>query len=110
MSDEEVRLRTNTSIPPSAITMRRSIFLSSPSSSGSQRLENDAKYFIENLPEPPETYYFTERQRFAQMCFFRDKKEGLAPPSIETNVDLYNATIIAVRKFFTLFWRYWFCL
>ncbi|CAF1338839.1 unnamed protein product [Adineta steineri] len=62
----------------------------------STRPENDAKYLVENLPVPPELFHFTDRQQYEQICFFQEMKDELLHPRLDKNVDLYNATIVAV--------------
>ncbi len=63
------------------------------------RLELDAKYLVDQVPDPPEGYLFTDRQKYDQLQFFRTMKDQLLSSSVNTMVDLYNAAIIAVCKY-----------
>jgi len=50
---------------------------------------------IEKLPVPPEGFCFSNRQLLKQFEYFRDCGDSNMP---NRNVDLYNATIVAVSK------------
>lgn len=68
-----------------------------PVQSTSTRLQVEAKYLADQVPDPPEGYVFTDRQKHEQIQFFRTMKDQqLSPTSFQTMVDLHNATMIAV--------------
>ncbi len=88
MSNAEGIVRKNTMKSPSSPT--------GVSPSGSVRIQAYAKYLADNIADPPESYIFTERQKYNQRRFFREGKDQDILSRTETNVDLYNATIVAV--------------
>ena len=55
-----------------------------------------AEHLANCVPTPPLAYSFSHRQWEEQKFFFQDGKD-LAPITSE-NVDLYNATVVAVCK------------
>ena len=93
---EDAATRLDSTIPPSHLRSA-SIELGGRHS----RNEDDVKYLVDSLLQPPPSYIYTTRQNYAQKIFFRAMKDQL---SSETNVDLYNASIVAVcmyiRKLF----------
>jgi len=93
MTNDEAEARVNTIVPPSYRRAHSQL-------TQTTRLKADAKYLADNLPDPPESFTFTERQKFGQMCFFYEMKDQLSSPSLNTNVDLYNASIVAVCMYF----------
>ena len=62
------------------------------------RSDREIQTYIDHLPSPPRGCRFSQRQRDEQYLFFKNKRD-LIPPSV--HLDLYNATIIFVRKSFT---------
>ncbi len=58
--------------------------------------DQEASSYMNNLPPlPSENYTFSTYQRTKQFQAFKDKRDHLIP---NFHLDLYNATIIAVRK------------
>lgn len=62
-----------------------------------QRSKDDCRIYIESIPKPCEGYIFSPRQLLLQMHYFHKKQDKLLP---NMNVDLYDATIVAVCKLF----------
>ena len=62
-----------------------------------------AKHITRLLPTPPESYVFSDRQKFEQRRFFQTGKDRFLSSRLETNVDLYDAAIIAVRMYRSFF-------
>jgi hypothetical protein len=91
MTKEEAAARVNTTIPPS--------YRRAPIRSTESRSEADAKYLSESVPHPPPSFAFTDRQKHGQVRFFRELKDQVASPTLDTNVNLYNAAIVAVCKY-----------
>lgn len=60
------------------------------------RIEAEAKYYMEGVSDPPESFVFTEQQRSEQLHFFSQEKERLQSPEIRNHVHLFRATIVAV--------------
>ena len=58
------------------------------------RSDEETQWLVDNLPVPPLGYRFTQRQRYQQYTFFKNKQDLFAPPS--SHLDLYNATIVFV--------------
>ena len=72
----------------------------------STRLQAEAKYLADQVPDPPDGYVFTDRQKQGQIQFFRAlKDQQLLSSSSITMVNLYNAAMIAVCK--QLFFKMW---
>lgn len=89
VTNDETNLNINTRMRLS--TQNRS------TQSTSRRLQADAKYLADQVPDPPEGYIFTDHQRSEQIRFFREVKDRqLSPSSFNTMVDLHNAALIAV--------------
>lgn len=77
----------------------RSSALNRSTPSISTRLYADAKYLADQVPDPPDGYVFSDRQKHEQIKFFcAIKDQQLSSTSFKTKVDLYNATMIAVRE------------
>jgi len=63
------------------------------------RKDGEIKLFIQNLPVPPSPKYrFSTRQYHLQYAFFKSQRD-LGTPNC--HLDLYNAKIIAVCKYFS---------
>ena len=60
------------------------------------RTDEETKWYVDNLPLPPNGYRFSSRQRNEQYLFFKNKQD-LNKPS--PHLDLYNATIVFVRTY-----------
>jgi hypothetical protein len=58
------------------------------------RNKEETQQLIRNLPDPPQSYEFSHRQREEQTQFFQTKKDETVYPS--DFVDLYNYSIVAV--------------
>ncbi len=64
------------------------------------RTHDEIQWFMDNLPLPPHGYRFSQRQRNEQYLFFQNKQDLTMPSSY---LDLYNATIIFVCMYTTIF-------
>ena len=60
------------------------------------RLKEDYKLYVEAIPKPPNGFTFSNRQILFQLHYFHKKRDQTLP---NQDIDLYNATIVAVRKF-----------
>ncbi|CAF4892193.1 unnamed protein product, partial [Rotaria sp. Silwood2] len=54
-------------------------------------------------PKPPEGYTFSNRQIILQTQYFHQTRDGTLP---NQNIDLYNATIVAVCKLVNIIQEY----
>lgn len=52
--------------------------------------------FIRNVPAPPPNFRFSSRQYHLQYAFFKSQRNLDVP---KVHLDLYNAKIVAVRKY-----------
>jgi hypothetical protein len=52
---------------------------------------------VQNIPKPPLGFDFSKHQRQQQIHFFKLLQDRIVPPN---NVDVYNADIITVCKYF----------
>ena len=93
MSQREADSRLDVTAPPLRRTRARPRWLD-------ETIEPDAKNLVDGLPEPPMSYVFTERQRYDQLRFFEQPREEFISPPMDLNVDLYDATIIVVCRYF----------
>ncbi|CAF4150666.1 unnamed protein product [Rotaria sp. Silwood2] len=57
------------------------------------RCKEDTRICVETVPKPPEGYTFSNRQIILQTQYFHKTRDGTLP---NQNIDLYNATIVAV--------------
>ena len=60
------------------------------------RSREDLVVYVEAVPKPPFGYTFSNRQIALQMFYFHKKRDRTLP---NQDIDLYNATIVAVCKF-----------
>jgi len=60
-----------------------------------RRSKEDSLIYVESVPNPPTGYTFSNRQIVLQAQYFYEKKDQNVP---NQDIDLYNATIVAVRK------------
>ena len=60
------------------------------------RAKEDLTIYVEAVPKPPLGYTFSNRQIALQMFYFHKKRDRTLP---NQDIDLYNATIVAVCKF-----------
>lgn len=67
-----------------------------PSDSNSRTLDA-CRIYIEAVPKPPSGYTFSDRQILLQTEYFHQKRDQILP---NENLDLYDATIVAVCKCF----------
>lgn len=63
------------------------------------RSKEDCKIYVEAVPKTPTGYKFSNRQILLQMQYFHKKRDQMLP---NQDIDLYNATIVAVCKFIRL--------
>ena len=100
MPEERARSKVETTVPAPA---RRSTIVDRAEEA---RIEADANYLVDGLPEPPASFAFSPRFKHKQMRFFREERYEHEPS--DTNVCLYNASIIAVRTYHCphMFWRH----
>jgi hypothetical protein len=64
------------------------------------RSDHEAGTFMNDLPRPPSpAYTFSDRQCAEQFQFFKHEQDLRQPNDL---LDLYDATIVAVRKYFSL--------
>lgn len=68
----------------------------------SVRIKAYVKYLTDLIPTPPEKYTFSDCQKYQQRYFFQKGKDQLLFTSPQTNADLYNANIVAVRKYLNI--------
>jgi hypothetical protein len=59
------------------------------------RSKDDCEECIGAVPQPPTGYIFSNRQLILQTQYFHNRRDKDLP---RDEIDLYNATIIAVRK------------
>jgi hypothetical protein len=64
------------------------------------RSKEDCSIYVEAVPKPPTGYTFSTRQIILQTQYFHKKRDQILP---NADIDLYNATIVAVCKLFLLF-------
>lgn len=57
------------------------------------RSKDDCKTYVDSVPKPTQGYVFSNRQKLLQMYYFHEKRDTKLPKS---DIDLYQATIIAV--------------
>lgn len=60
------------------------------------RSKEDCFVCMEAIPKPPSGYTFSNRQFLLQAQYFHNKRDQIMP---NPNIDLYNATIVAVCKY-----------
>jgi len=60
------------------------------------RSKEDSLKCINAVPKPPSAYTFSNRQILLQTTYFHKKQDQILP---NQDLDLYNATIVAVCKF-----------
>ena len=60
------------------------------------RSKEDCFICVDAVPKPPSGYTFSNRQLLLQTQYFHQKRDQTLP---NQDIDLYNATIIAVCKF-----------
>ena len=61
------------------------------------RSKEDSFICVEAIPKPPTGYTFSNRQLLLQTQYFHKKCDQILP---NQDIDLYNATIVAVCKLF----------
>ncbi len=61
------------------------------------RSKEDCTIYVQAVPKPPTGYTFSTRQLILQTQYFHKKRDQTLP---NQDIDLYNATIVAVCKFF----------
>lgn len=59
------------------------------------RAKEDYQRCVENVPKPPRDYIFSKRQIALQTEYFHKMRDKNLP---DPNIDLYDATIVAVCK------------
>jgi hypothetical protein len=59
------------------------------------RSKEDCMICLEAVPRAPDGYMFSNRQLILQIQYFHKKRDDTLP---NTDIDLYNATIVAVCK------------
>lgn len=64
------------------------------------RGDEEVQWYMYNLPLPPAGYRFSQRQQHQQYLFFKYNQDFIMPSS---HLDLYNATIIFVCMYSTVF-------
>lgn len=89
VGQREAELRSDVTTPP--LTRTRAL-----ADRMHTTIDCDARNFIDGLPNPPMSFVFTEWQRYDQLHFFSQPRHSLVLPPIELNVDLYDATVVAV--------------
>lgn len=67
------------------------------------RSKEDSLICMTTVPKPPSDYTFSNRQILLQTTFFHKKQDHILP---NQDIDLYNATIVAVCKFSTCFFLF----
>jgi hypothetical protein len=58
------------------------------------RNDHEIRQCLNQIPLPPRGYQFSEQQRDAHAQFFKDEQDQQLP---DLRLDLYNASIIAMR-------------
>lgn len=64
-----------------------------------RRSKGECQQYVDSLPKPPEGFVFSQRQIMKQMEYFHQLQDKKQP---NAEVDLYDATIIAVCKYILL--------
>ena len=64
------------------------------------RGDEEVQWYMDSLPLPPAGYRFSQRQQHQQYLFFKYNQDFIMPSS---HLDLYNATIIFVCMYLTVF-------
>ena len=59
------------------------------------RSKEDCRRYVEAVPKPPTGYTFSNQQILLQTHYFHRKRDKNLP---NQDIDLYDATIVAVRK------------
>ena len=90
MSEERARSQVENTVP----RLTRS---TSANRAEQARIEADVNYLIDGLPEPPASFVFSPRLKHKQMRFFCEERYEHEPS--DTDVCLYNASIVAVRTY-----------
>lgn len=60
-----------------------------------RRSKDDCQIYVTSVPRPPVGFTFSNRQIALQTQYFHKKQDKIMP---NKDIDLYNATIVAVRK------------
>jgi hypothetical protein len=63
------------------------------------RSKQDCSVYVEAVPKPPHGFIFSTRQQLLQTKYFHYKQDQILP---NLEIDLYDASIIAICKFFSL--------